>query len=174
MGIFFHLQKAVCECYAVNQHFVTQRLNRCQSQVTVSCAGIIISSTDIILEGLEISVEADADKSADAVTVVSGGSATLRMCVIGSTTGSGLVVSGATAAAKVLFPPTRSPVTHALALQRARQGAAPQPSQRASSPAVFSSTAACSPLRGCHIRGLPQMDPSTAASSQPLSSCRPT
>jgi hypothetical protein len=53
------------------------------------------------LEGLQIILEAESDNVIDAVTIVSDGSCTLRMCTIKSTTGSGVVVSGGSASAKV-------------------------------------------------------------------------
>jgi hypothetical protein len=72
-----------------------------QEQVKISSASIIVSANDIVIEGLEITAESDTDKSLDAISIVSGGSATLRMCCIRSSTGCGILVSGASASAKV-------------------------------------------------------------------------
>ena len=76
------------------------------NQVVIASACFIISGKDVVLEGLHISFEGEAEKSVDAVTVISGGSCTIRMCTVKSTTGCGVVVSGASASAKVARPRT--------------------------------------------------------------------
>jgi hypothetical protein len=78
-------------------------------QVVIASACFIISGKDVVLEGLHISIDGEADKSVDAVTIISGGSCTIRMCTVKSTMGCGIVVSGASANAKVTrtIPPAR-------------------------------------------------------------------